>query len=197
MEGIFFLIVIFGFVLAMRYIQYRERMDMLRRGLTPKDYRPVHTSSGTTPTDYLTGTLLPPQYQQPGATQSYQQRAGIRSRFSPEAIKQRGDGITTLLVGFGITFGLGTIGWGPWLMPGFIVMFVGLSILINYYMTTDVAVPMPPNRQAVPPQQPNQPANYSVPAPPRWDAPQWSQPISDQQVPPPPTPYMGEQAKRE
>lgn len=191
MEGIFFLIVIFGFVLAMRYIQYRERMDMLGRGLTPKDYRPMHTGTGTAPTDYTTGTLLPPQYQQHGGVQSEPPRAGGRSRFSAEAIKQRGDGITTLLVGFGITFGLGTIGWGPWLMPGFIVMFVGLAILINYYMTTDAAAPLPPT------QQPNAPAHHNGPAAPLWDAQQWNQPTVGQQVPPPPTPYMGEQAKRE
>jgi hypothetical protein len=201
MEPILFFIVLFGFIIGMRYIQYRERMDMLNRGLTPKDYRPTSPTPGGPPAaDYITGTLLPPQYQQqPGA---YQSRPGLRSRYSPEAIQQRSNGIITLLVGLGMTFGLGTIGWGPWLMPGFIVTFVGLGLLISYYLSTDLAEPTrrpsqpqpPANPQ--PPMPPQQPGYGNVPPTQAWDAKQWGAPVSGQ-VPPPPSPYMGEQSKRE
>jgi hypothetical protein len=198
MEPILFFIVLFGFIIGMRYIQYRERMDMLNRGLTPKDYRPINPTPGGPPaTDYVTGTLLPPQYQQPGP---YQPRPGLRSRYSPAAMQQRSNAIITLLVGVGMTFGLGTIGWGPWLMPGFIVTFVGLALLINYYVTTDVvALPQPsaqPPASKQQPMPPQQPGYNNVPPAQTWDAKQWGAPLSDQ-VPPPPAPYLGEQGKRE
>lgn len=190
MEPILFFIVLFGFIVVMRYIQYRERTDMLNRGLTPKDYRPANPATGQLPTDYTTGTLLPPQYQQQGANQS---ATGLRNRYSPEAVQQRSNGLITLFVGLGLLFGLGTIGWGPWLMPGFIVTFVGLALLINYYMTTDLAAPRPSRPSST---QPPKQAGYNIPTAPTWDAQQWNAPVSGQ-VPPPPTPYMGEQPKRE
>ncbi len=197
MEPLLFFIVLFGFIIVLRYIQYRERMDMLNRGLTPKDYRPTNPPAGGPPaTDYITGTLLPPQYQQqPGA---YQQ-PGLPSRYSAEAIKRRSDGLITLMVGLGLLFGLGTIGWGPWLMPGFIVTFVGLGLLISYYMSTDLASPRPHQPQppiSQQPQPPQQPGYGNVPPAQAWDAKQWGAPVSGQ-VPPPPSPYMGDQSKRE
>ncbi len=199
MEPILFFIVLFGFIIGMRYIQYRERMDMLNRGLTPKDYRPNNPTPGGQPaTDYITGTLLPPQYQQqPGAYPPH----GLGNRYSPQALQQRHNGIITLLVGLGMTFGLGTIGWGPWLMPGFIVTFVGLGLLISHYMTTDGAMahrpaqPQPPTSQQQP--MPSQQPGYgNIPPAQAWDAKQWDAPVSGP-VPPPPAPYLGEQSKRE
>ncbi|PZS01996.1 MAG: hypothetical protein DLM69_04400, partial [Candidatus Chloroheliales bacterium] len=81
---------------------------------------------------------------------------------------------------------------------GFIVTFVGLALLINYYVTTDVTAPQPPaqppaSQQPTPPQQPSY---GSVPPAQTWDAKQWGAPIAGQ-VPPPPSPYLGEQGKRE
>lgn len=46
-------------------------------------------------------------------------------------------GITVAMVGLALTLGLVTLGVGPWLLGGLIPLFVGLSILIGYYLTPE------------------------------------------------------------
>ena len=43
-------------------------------------------------------------------------------------------GINTTAAGFGITFGLMFIGFGPWLIAGLIPLFVGMGQLISGWM---------------------------------------------------------------
>lgn len=44
-------------------------------------------------------------------------------------------GITVAMVGLALTLGLMTLGVGPWLLGGLIPLFVGLSILVDYYLS--------------------------------------------------------------
>jgi|GEM_PF-3198629 len=182
MEPIIFFALVFAFILAMRYIQYRERLDMLRRGLTPKGYRPAGMSD-----NYRTGMLLPPEI---ANRKTGHLRPGMRSRLEPAAIKLQRDGINLSAVGLGliVAFGL-TLGWGVVVIPGIVILFVGLGLLLNYYMTTDGAShPQPPSQPQVQPAQSWQPPYQ--PGQPQGQPQQWS-------VPPAPAPYLGEQGKRE
>ena len=50
------------------------------------------------------------------------------------------NGITTTGVGLGITFGLGMIGIGPWLIAGFIPLFVGLILMLRGWIEMQAGV---------------------------------------------------------
>lgn len=44
-------------------------------------------------------------------------------------------GVITAMSGLGLTMGLATIGTGAWLLGGFLPLFVGLGMVIIYFMT--------------------------------------------------------------
>jgi hypothetical protein len=54
--------------------------------------------------------------------------------------KQLTDGIITSAVGLALLLGLGTIGFGPWLLGGLIPLAIGLGQIIGYLTT------MPPKK---------------------------------------------------
>ena len=54
------------------------------------------------------------------------------------------NGITTTGVGLGITLGLSLIGIGPWLIAGFIPLFVGLSLMARGWLEMQAGVQDPP-----------------------------------------------------
>lgn len=78
--------IISGCLLVLRFVQHRERMAMIQRGLIPAR-----------------------------ATQSA--RGSLQT------------GIVVTAVGVGLTLGLFTLGIGPWLIAGFIPLFVGLGLI--------------------------------------------------------------------
>ena len=53
-------------------------------------------------------------------------------------------GINTAAAGFGITFGLMFIGFGPWLIAGIIPLFVGMGQLVSGWMEMRAGVEDPP-----------------------------------------------------
>jgi Domain of unknown function (DUF6249) len=100
-----------GFILLVRYLDHRERMAMIARGFVPS-------------------------------------RAGRgRARRSGSAVLR--GGLITAMVGLAVTFALYSLGYllpppfnaapggfGPWLLPGLIPLFVGLALIASHYLTT-------------------------------------------------------------
>jgi hypothetical protein len=100
-----------GFILLVRYLDHRERMAMIARGLLP-------TRNG---------------------------RARLR-RGGSAALR---GGLITAMVGLAVTFALYSLGYllpppfnaapggfGPWLLPGLIPLFVGLALVASHYLTS-------------------------------------------------------------
>ena len=101
---VFLLAVIFGFIILLRYLRYRENMMFMERGMTP----PVPPR----------GRPVSPQ----GVSRS--------AYYSPYR-RLRG-GIITSFVGLAILLGLWTLGTGPWLLGGLIPLAVGLGELLTF-----------------------------------------------------------------
>lgn len=101
---VFMLAVIFGFIILLRYLRYRENMMFMERGITP----PAPPR----------GRPMDPQ------------RVRRQTYYSPYR-RLRG-GIITSLVGLAILLGLWTLGTGPWLLGGLIPLAVGLGELLTF-----------------------------------------------------------------
>ncbi|MEO6990230.1 MAG: DUF6249 domain-containing protein [Candidatus Baltobacteraceae bacterium] len=111
--GIFILPVL-GWI-AFRVMKHRERMEMIRHGMTPR----------------------------PGAAEAWtsdwaqQQKAGPAPAHVPSppdvyaAQRQLRKGITVALIGLAITTGLSFTGTGPQLLGGLIPLFVGVAQIIG------------------------------------------------------------------
>lgn len=86
----------------------------------------------------------------------YQQRrflhqerlAMIEKGLAPDSLKEMAElpmhiptsrslthGVVTAAIGLALLLGLGTIGWGPWLLGGLIPLAVGIGIVISYLIT--------------------------------------------------------------
>lgn len=117
-----------GFILLIRYLDHRERMAMIARGLVPARGSRARTRRGgsaalrggmitamvglaVTFALYTMGYLLPPPF------------SAVPGRF------------------------------GPWLLPGLIPLCVGLALIASHYMAAsqDMMVAGPNNDQATPP----------------------------------------------
>ncbi|MHB0857419.1 MAG: DUF6249 domain-containing protein [Anaerolineae bacterium] len=90
---------------------------------------------------------------------AYKERVALAQLgFSPEdlsrhmAARSQGNrgvlwgGVVTAASGLALTLGLATLGVGAWLLGGLVPLFVGLGIVLIYYMTMG---PAPINGQAV------------------------------------------------
>lgn len=102
---------------AIRTMQHRERMEMIKRGIPPA----------------------------PGPTaQFYRAAAPSRMAYAPDDLEspQRAlrKGITVTAIGLALTLGLGSIGFlayddgqfhpGPWLLGGLIPLFIGIAQIV-------------------------------------------------------------------
>lgn len=56
----------------------------------------------------------------------------LEMRAASTLLLQRG--MITAMAGLALTVGLGTLGFTPWLLGGLVPMFVGLAMLISYYL---------------------------------------------------------------
>jgi len=56
----------------------------------------------------------------------------VETKAPRDLLLQRG--IITAMTGLALTIGLGTLGLSPWLLFGLIPMFVGVAMLISYYL---------------------------------------------------------------
>lgn len=152
MEGVLTALIIFvlfpaiicGFILLSRYLRYRETLTMIEHGITP-------------PAPPANPPYIPPQgppYYPPQA---------------PPAIVRPGEGGAgrgTLIwglvlagIGLGLSLALYPIGFiansasggsvhfplgfGPWMLAGFIPLFVGLALVLGYVIMRPERVPTP------------------------------------------------------
>jgi hypothetical protein len=102
------LVIFLGFIVLLRYIDHRERMAMISRGIDPHRWRSNRKGTGVLRAGLITlmvglaltvglypiGFMIPPAYTIP-----------FRA--------------------------------GPWLLPGLIPLGVGSALIISYYLTQD------------------------------------------------------------
>lgn len=111
---VFLLAVIFGFVILMRYMRYKEQLLWLERGIDPTDPR-------------LDGNQVPEL-----------KRPSGRYRATMSASQRLRSGIITSLVGIALILGLLTLGVGPWLLGGLIPLAVGIGEILTVILLTPV-----------------------------------------------------------
>ena len=113
-----FLVAIFGTIVLVRWFKHRETMALVEKGLLPEQYaRYMSTSRGR-------GLL--------------------------------GWGIALVMLGLALMIGLWPIGFtragvenpyplnfGPWMLVGLIPLFIGLALLIIYFLTRKEETPAP------------------------------------------------------
>lgn len=119
-----------GFIIFVRYLDHRERMTMIARGLTPPDRHTLPRASRST--------------------------AVLRGGLITAAV---GVAVTLGLytVGYVLPAPFSTVPgrFGPWLLPGLIPTGVGVALVLSYYLApTRSAQPddtsAPPQREAPP-----------------------------------------------
>ncbi len=139
--------VILGFILLSRYLKYRETLTMIQHGITPPITPPM------TPMK-----MAPPPMQYPPIVMQ-QNNGGVG----------RGTliwGLVLTGIGFALTLALWPIGFiansasgnsvkfplglGPWMLAGFVPLFVGLALILGYVITRPERDPNPPPAQRAP-----------------------------------------------
>jgi hypothetical protein len=161
MQGAFIIFIIFvlfpgiilGFILLSRYLRYRETLTMIQHGIAPPPPRP---------------TMMPAPPMMP----------------RPPVVMQQGNGGTgrgTLIwglvlsaIGLALTIALWPIGFiansasgntvnfplglGPWMLAGFVPLFVGLALILGYVVTRpEQNIPNPPPARWTPGFPPGEP----------------------------------------
>jgi len=131
--GALAILLIFGAPIAAwittRVLQHNERMEMIRRGMTPP---PGVMPRNMPPPGWHPGTMPPPN-------------VGVKGYPAYDdyyyAQRQMRKGITLTCIGLALFIGLGSIGplghigfAGPWLLGGLIPMFVGIAQVINAWL---------------------------------------------------------------
>ena len=103
------LAIFFGFIVLLRYIQYREHMAMISSGMHPRSLRRQRRSGG----------ML---------------RAGLIIAMVGLTLT-----IGLYPIGFILPPIYATIPWhlGPWLLPGLIPLGVGVALITSYYLERD------------------------------------------------------------
>lgn len=137
------LAIFLGFILLIRYLDHRERMAMIDRGLTPpQPLRTLYARSG-----------------------SAALRGGLITAMVGLAVTI---GLYTL--GFLLPPSLGSAPGhiGPWLLPGLIPLFVGLALVVSHYLAppqpSSTAAPADaPADDDTPPQAPTRIASAGTP----------------------------------
>ncbi len=90
--------VLLAFLAVIRYINYRERVQLAQLGIPP-------------------------------AEESFLERL---ERRTPRGILWAG--LITTMVGLALLLGLATLGTGPWLLGGLLPLFVGLGMVLIYFV---------------------------------------------------------------
>lgn len=163
--GVFIVFVLFpgiilGFILASRYLKYRETLTMIEHGITPPSPPPPAPAVITPPMPQY--PVMPPMQPMPPR---------------PVAAQQAGPGRGTLIwglvlsgVGLALTLALWPIGFiansasgntvtfplglGPWMLAGFVPLFVGLALILGFVI-------MRPERGALPNPPPTHTAQWA------------------------------------
>jgi Domain of unknown function (DUF6249) len=107
------LAIFLGFIALLRYIDHRERMALIARGLNPHRLRPVRKSAG----------LL---------------RAGLIIAMVGLALTI---GLYPLGYMLPPSFTSTPLHVGPWLLPGLIPLGVGIALVISVYLSQDSRPP--------------------------------------------------------
>jgi formate hydrogenlyase subunit 3/multisubunit Na+/H+ antiporter MnhD subunit len=104
------LVLFLGFIILLRYMQYRERIALLTHGINPNEIRRQRRSQG----------IL---------------RAGLITMMVGIALT-----IGLYPLGFLLpsTFSTAPFHLGPWLLPGLIPLGVGLALMCSYYLEPNV-----------------------------------------------------------
>ena len=103
------LILFLGFIILLRYMQYRERIALLTHGINPNELRRQRRNQG----------IL---------------RAGLITMMVGVALTIGLYPLGFLLPG---TFSSAPLHLGPWLLPGLIPLGVGLALLCSYYLESN------------------------------------------------------------
>ena len=118
-----------------RQMQHIERIEMIRHGINP-------------------GTVNPAEPYVPGPSAPLPDPTFMRDSVSSQAALQKG--MILAAVGLAITLGLSFIGYGPWLIGGFIPLFIGV-VQIWIAMNAGAQVRMGPAPTQRPPGPPPPP----------------------------------------
>ena len=132
--------VILGFILASRYLKYRETLTMIEHGINPPPPRPVMMSP------------MPAMPQRPPVVANRGQGGAGRGTLIW--------GLVLTGVGLALTLALWPIGFiansasgntvnfplglGPWMLAGFVPLFVGLALTLAYVIMRPERSPNPP-----------------------------------------------------
>jgi hypothetical protein len=129
-----FLTIIFGSLVLIRWFRHREIIAMVDKG------------------------LLPEQYAQPSSAERGRFSLVIEDDITQPPSAGRGHrlvgwGIALAALGLALMIGLWPIGFvagrsyplyfGPWMLAGLIPLFIGLGLLITYYLTRQEEPPTP------------------------------------------------------
>jgi hypothetical protein len=106
------LAIFFGFIVLLRYIEHRERMALIIRGIDPNT---LHRRRGN-------GVL----------------RAGLITTMVGLALTI---GLYPLGFMLPTDFTKAPFHFGPWLLPGLIPLGVGVALIISYYLGQDIQPP--------------------------------------------------------
>ncbi|MDQ2788066.1 MAG: hypothetical protein M3Y58_24060 [Chloroflexota bacterium] len=126
--------VILGFILLSRYLKYRETLTMIQHGITPPP--PM---------------MAPPPLPRPPVVMQQRNGGGGRATLI-WGLVLTGIGIALTLalwpIGFIANSASGNsinfpLGLGPWMLAGFVPLFVGLALILGYVITR-------PERESVP-----------------------------------------------
>jgi hypothetical protein len=127
-----------------RVMTHVERVEMIRHGIDPGNATAVDSSPD------LTNAKMRGAY------------AGHDVYNSPSAQAALQKGLVLAAIGLAITLGLSFIGYGPWLIGGFIPLFIGVAqvlIAMNAGASLRFGPPLPPR----PPESPSPPPGTQSP----------------------------------
>jgi hypothetical protein len=133
-----------------RQLQYMERIEMIRHGINPD--AGAHPAGGPAPAPPSAPAGFGGAYAPPGSREA-------------QASLQRAMCLTA--VGLAITVGLSFIGMGPWLIGGFVPLFIGLARVLSalaagaqFRVGSTFAPPTPPPPNANFAERPSSPPTY-------------------------------------
>lgn len=142
--------VILGFILLSRYLKYRETLTMIQHGITPPmpppPMRPMMMPA-------------PPMPRPPVVMQQSNGGAGRGTLIWGLVLTGIGVALTLALwpIGFVANSASGNsvnfpLGLGPWMLAGFVPLFVGLALILGYVITRPErgSGPNPPPAQWAP-----------------------------------------------
>ena len=109
------LAIFFGFIVLVRYIEHRERMALIARGLDPNSLRKQRRGAGVL-------------------------RAGLIIAMVGLALT-----LGLYPIGFMLpsSYTAAPLHFGPWLLPGLIPLAVGSALIISFYLGQDTHPPHP------------------------------------------------------